>query len=53
MKCTTTINSSSTQHPELCDKDKDVLNAQEEEYRALVEDFANDGWDVTVECIRQ
>lgn len=53
LKCTTIVSGVSTDQPEICDTDKDVLNAKEEEYKALVADFVNDGWEASVNCVRQ
>lgn len=53
LKCTTTISGIATDQPEICDKEEEVLDAKEEEYRALVAAFANDGWETSITCTRQ
>lgn len=53
LKCTTEVNGIATDQPELCDTDKDLLDAKEAEYEALVADFVNDGWDASISCTRQ
>ncbi len=53
LKCTTTVSGVSTEQDEICDTDKDVLDAEQEKFELLIGDFVEMGWEATVNCVRQ